>query len=148
MFTVNGTDARQRRAREKAREMRPAVVAHSPMSYCVEGSGGDFYAVTVEGADINCTCTAGQNDKPCYHAFAALRTRALLAGAPAFVVAPRDKHLGRVEADLRFIMRAAEEIAGNREAVEAIFRAARAARNSLAEYELGLLPEVVFGEHS
>ena len=103
MFTVNDTEARQRRAREKARELRPAVIAHSATCYRVEGSGGNFYAVTVEGAVVACTSMAGQNDQSCYHAFAALRTRAARAGP----------HLRR-----------------------------RAARNSLAEYELGLLPEV------
>jgi hypothetical protein len=143
MFTVNGTDARQGRAREKARALRPAVIAHKASSYRVEGSGGNFYAVTVEGAEVGCSCMAGQNDKPCYHAFAALRTRALLAQAPASAIAPRDRHLDNVEKDLRFIMRAVEGISGNYEAVEAIFRAARAAQNSLAEYELGLLPEVI-----
>lgn len=143
MFTVNSTEARQERAREKAREARPAVIAHSATSYRVESSGGNFYTVTVMGAEVGCTCMAGQNDKPCYHAFAALRTRTVLAQAPATVVAPRDRHLDDVEKDLRFIMRAVEGISGNHEAVEAIFRAARAAQNSLAEYESGLLPEVI-----
>ena len=143
MFTVDHTEARHPRAREKAREVRPAVLDHSPTGYRVEGSGGNFYAVTVEGAEVGGTRMAGQNDKPCYHAFAALRTRTLLAQAPAAVVAPGDKHLDRIETDLRFIMRVVEEIAGNHEAVEAIFRAVRAAQNSLSEYELGLLPEVI-----
>ncbi len=128
MFTVNGTDARQARARDKARALRPAVIAHKASSYRVEGSGGNFYAVTVQGAEVDCSCMAGQNDRPCYHAFAALRTRASLAQAPASVVAPRDKHLDHVEKDLRFIMRAVEAVSGNYEAVEAIFRAARRAR--------------------
>jgi hypothetical protein len=41
MFT---RDARQQRPREKAREVRPAVIAHSSNSYGVEGSGGSFSA--------------------------------------------------------------------------------------------------------
>ena len=63
MFTVDVTEARQQRARQKAREVSPIVATVEVGSYRVEGSGGDFYDVTVEGEEIGCNCMAGQNDK-------------------------------------------------------------------------------------
>lgn len=147
MFTVNPTEPRQTRARSKARSMCPNVEATSYGHYLVEGSGGDFYGVKVTAAagavEIGCNCMAGQNDKPCYHAFAALRLHETLAVPANPVGAPRDKRLKYIEGDLRTIERAAGEMTGNFEQVDVIFRAVRAALQSLGEYEIDLLPEVV-----
>lgn len=140
MFAIDLTEARQQRARQKAREASPVVATVSLGSYRVEGSGGNFYDVTVEGAVANCNCMAGQNDKPCYHAFAAFTKHEVesAVAAPAL----RDRNLALVESDLRHIMRLAERMTGDWELQEAIFRAARAAKDSLGEYELSLQPAV------
>lgn len=142
MFMVNHTEDRQQRAQSKARETRPAVDALSFGSYRVEGSGGNRYDVTVEGAEVGCNCMAGQNDKPCYHAFAALRTHETLAVTASPVPAPRDKRLKWIESDLNAIERCADQMTGDFELMDEIFRAVRAARQSLAEYELDFLPAV------
>jgi len=141
MFTVNGTEERQQRAMRKAQDERPVVATVVLGSYRVEGSGGNFYDVTVAGDAVNCNCMAGRNDKPCYHAFAALRRHENESALAAVAApAPRSKHLGHIESDLRHIMRLVEQVEGNYELAEAIFRTARAARESLAEYELELRP--------
>ncbi len=142
MFTVNGTDGRQERARAKARAARPAVQALSFGSYNVEGSGGDLYGVTVEGAEISCGCMAGQNDKPCYHAFAALRFHERLAATGAPVAAPRDPNLSILESDLFYIRRRAEDMGAEFDIMEDILRAVRSALRALGEYEVSLMPEV------
>jgi hypothetical protein len=131
-----------RNAKQKAAETQPAVLINTFGDYRVEGSGGNYYGVTIQadGQDtiITCTCLAGAHDRPCYHGAAALTRHLTFVGAP---VAPaRSKHLKHLDSDLRLIMRLAEQVEGNYELVEAIFRAARAAHDSLGEYELELMP--------
>jgi hypothetical protein len=53
------------------------------------------------GVAIDCTCLAGKNNKPCYHAAAAFeRHQRIAATARA-----RDRHLSTIEHDLKFIAR-------------------------------------------
>lgn len=150
MFTVNHGEPRQQRARSKARESRPHVEATSYGHYLVEGSGGNLYGVhVVAGAgvvEVDCNCMAGQNAKPCYHAYAALRRHDTLAVPAAPVSAPRDKRLGQLEGDLRHIDRVASGMAGDFtdfERMDEICRAVRAALRSLGEYEIDQMPAAV-----
>lgn len=140
MFMVNHADERQQRARAKAAEFRPCVGVVAFGRYEVEGSQGDYYVVTVEGDAVNCICMAGQNDKACYHAFEALRTHEAIQAAAVHAQPRADRHLRRIASDLRHIMRLAEDMTGDFEISEHIVRAARAARESLTEYELELQP--------
>lgn len=147
MFIVDNGRA-WRRAKDKAAAGRPAVKVLSYGSYSVEGSGGNYYGVTVraegQGTRIDCTCLAGVHDKPCYHGAAALTQHLAFVTPP--VAPPRDKRLGWIEGDLRFIARRASEMGGDFEIMDDICRAVRSALQSLGEYEIDLMPEV--GAHA
>jgi hypothetical protein len=146
MFTVNGTEARQERARAKAYATRPAVQVINYNSFSVEGSGGEYDVTFAAGADsleAGCNCMAGQNDKPCYHVFAALRLRETLTVTAVTIPAPRDKNLATLERDLQFIARRADGITSDFDIMDDILRAVRSARLALGEYEISLMPEVI-----
>jgi hypothetical protein len=143
MFIIDGDNMAWQRAKSKAAETRPEVQVKAAGVYRVEGSTpGHFYnvAIVADGQNtvVDCNCLAGTHDKPCYHGAAALTQHLAFVGAP---VAPaQSKHLKHLNSDLRHIMRLAEQVEGNYELVEAIFRTARAAHDSLSEYELELQP--------
>jgi uncharacterized Zn finger protein len=144
MFIVDGSKSWQR-AKGKAAADRPGVQILSRGEYRVAGSGGNYYSVSIraegQGTLIDCACLAGVHGQGCYHGAAALVQHLAFVGEPA--AAPRSKHLKHIESDLRTIERAADQMTADFELMDAIFRALRAARLSLAEYELELTPEAV-----
>lgn len=144
MFIVTN-NARLEEAKRRARSSRPAVGVAALGRYCVEGSKGDLYAVTVtrfgHRTGVDCTCTAGQFGNECYHAAAALATHDELLASGTQVPAPaRSKHLVDIERALRTVERAANRMTGDFEEMDAIFKAVRDARLSLEDFELELLP--------
>jgi uncharacterized Zn finger protein len=144
MFIVN-KNARLNEAKRRALESRPAVGIATLGRYCVEGSKGDLYAVTVtrfgHRTGVDCTCTAGQYGNECYHAAAALALHdQLIASGEPTPAAARSKHLGDIERALRTVERAADRMTGDFEAMDAIFKAVRDARLSLEDFELETQP--------
>jgi uncharacterized Zn finger protein len=130
-----------RRGAEKAREVRPRVYAASFGEYFVDGSRGNQYAVRIGQAEgglaVDCTCLAGQNEKPCYHAAAALSIHQLLAAtAPA-----RDAQLDIIAHDLKFIARRAATLSSDFEIGDEIAMAVRSALQALREHELARQPQ-------
>jgi hypothetical protein len=140
MFKVNENEKTWQRAKTKAADKRPAVEIEEFGNYIVAGSAGGRYHVTIQddeaGIEINCSCLAGANDKACYHAAAALAQHRAFT-APQ-VTHKRDRRLGWIESDLRQIARLTDVLSGDREAIDEVHRAVRAAFQALKDYECDL----------
>lgn len=134
------------RAERKAKEVRPQVIVNSVGDYFVEGAELTYVVAitrTLNGLEIECNCLAGQNEKPCYHAAAAYLVHKRIATVAGYAATPaRDKNLAGIKHDLGFIMRRADSLTSDFDAMDEIHMAVRSALRSLDEYEISLLPEV------
>ncbi len=64
------------RAINKAMELGTVALKVDARTYTVAASNGrDEYTVTVAACQYTCTCTAGQQERTCYHAAAAMMAR-------------------------------------------------------------------------
>jgi uncharacterized Zn finger protein len=140
MFVVTD-NLKLRNAKQKAYEERPDVITDSLGSYRVEGSGSNYYNVSVapigHRLTVHCECTAGMYGNECYHAAAALETyEAEQARVAATKPPARDSRLALVARRLDYIVRNASTLAAVRfDVADQIENAARGALHALGEYE-------------